>query len=110
MSLPRGMFLAVAFVNERRRTPMPRWTRVVALATLLPVLALAQSNETTTVHSKSGTVRVERLASLEFPWGLAYLPDGRLLITEKPGRLRIFDNGRLSEPIANVPQVFYRGG
>ena len=89
---------------------MPRWTRVAALATLLPVLALAQSNETTTVHSKSGTVRVERLASLEFPWGLAYLPDGRLLITEKPGRLRIFDNGGLSEPIANVPQVFYRGG
>jgi hypothetical protein len=30
---------------------MPRWTRVAALAALLPVLALAQSNETTTVHS-----------------------------------------------------------
>jgi glucose/arabinose dehydrogenase len=44
---------------------MPRWTRVAALAALLPVLALAQSNETTTVHSKSGTVRVERLASLD---------------------------------------------
>jgi glucose/arabinose dehydrogenase len=83
----------------------------VALAALLPVLALAQSGQTaTTVQSRSGPVRVERLASLEFPWGLAYLPDGRLLITEKPGRLRVFDNGRLSEPIAHVPQVFYRGG
>lgn len=42
---------------------------------------------------------------LEFPWGMAYLPDGRLLITEKPSRLRIFEMGKLSAPIAGLPSI-----
>ena len=37
-----------------------------------------------------------------------YTPDGRLLITEKPGRLRIFADGALSDPVAGVPEVAYR--
>jgi aldose sugar dehydrogenase len=61
------------------------------------------------VTSGAGNVRVERLATLEQPWGLALLPDGRVLITEKPGRLRIWVNGRLSEPVQGVPRVVYRG-
>ena len=60
------------------------------------------------VSSSAGDLRVERLATLEFPWGLALLPDGRLLITEKPGRLRIWANGQLSGPVQGVPQVVYR--
>src|SRR5687768_10371498 len=40
---------------------------------------------------------------------MTLLPDGRLLITEKPGRLRIFADGKLSEPIGGVPKVAYRG-
>ena len=44
---------------------------------------------------------------LERPWGMAWLPDGSILITERPGRLRIFRNGELDlEPIAGVPEVF----
>jgi glucose/arabinose dehydrogenase len=39
---------------------------------------------------------------------MTFLPDGRLLITEKPGRLRIFADGKLSEPIAGVPKVAYK--
>jgi glucose/arabinose dehydrogenase len=48
------------------------------------------------------------MAALEFPWAIASLPDGRLLITEKPGRLRIFEKGKLSAPIEGVPQTSYR--
>ena len=82
--------------------------RTAALAAVLPSLLLAQSGPPTTVASSAGQIRVEKLASLEFPWAVAPLPDGRLLITEKPGRLRIFANGKLSEPLAGIPKTSYR--
>ncbi len=44
------------------------------------------------------------------PWGLAFLPDGRMLVTEKPGRLRVVTaDGMLSEPVAGLPAVDARG-
>lgn len=47
---------------------------------------------------------------LEHPWGLAWLPDGSALITERPGRLRLFRNGALeATPIKGVPKVFASG-
>ncbi len=43
-------------------------------------------------------------ANLETPWAIAFLPDGRMLVTERPGRLRIVENGRLrTEPVAGTP-------
>ena len=47
---------------------------------------------------------------LEHPWGMVQLPDGRWLVTERPGRLRIVDEqGRVSDPIAGLPPVDARG-
>jgi aldose sugar dehydrogenase len=46
---------------------------------------------------------------LEHPWGMAFLPDGGILVTERPGRLRIVRDGRLSEPLAGVPEVRAQG-
>jgi aldose sugar dehydrogenase len=79
----------------------------IAIAAL-PTLAFAQGAPATTLTSSAGTIRVETLADVEFPWAIAELPDGRLLITEKPGRLRIFDNGKLSAPLEGVPKTTYR--
>jgi len=81
---------------------------VAAVMAALPLLALAQSKPSVSVTSGAGPIRVETLASLEYPWAVAQLPDGRLLVTEKPGRLRIFDNGKLSPPIEGVPKTSYR--
>jgi aldose sugar dehydrogenase len=46
---------------------------------------------------------------LDVPWSLTFLPDGRMLVTERVGRLRVVEHGQLSpEPIANVPDVVVR--
>jgi glucose/arabinose dehydrogenase len=57
------------------------------------------------------TARVEVVAGgLEHPWGLAFLPDGRMLVTERPGRVRIVgSDGSLSEPLTGVPAVDENG-
>ena len=62
--------------------------------------------------SENGRVSVEPLvAGLEHPWSLAFLPDGeRMLITERPGRLRVAGlDGQLSKPLGGVPDVYARG-
>lgn len=86
---------------------------IFIIALLLVAPAYSQTTPTTpppdTVSSSRGSIRIERLATLELPWGMALLPDGRLLITEKPGRLRIWADGKLSEPVQGVPKVVYRG-
>lgn len=61
--------------------------------------------------SSAGDLAVETVAGgLEHPWGLAFLPDGRMLVTERPGRLRIVDaKGELSRPLSGIPSVMARG-
>ncbi|WP_309087395.1 PQQ-dependent sugar dehydrogenase [Phenylobacterium sp.] len=49
------------------------------------------------------------VTGLAKPWGLAFVPNGALLISEKAGRLRLFEGGKLSDPIAGVPAVDTNG-
>ncbi|HKS87481.1 MAG TPA: PQQ-dependent sugar dehydrogenase [Pseudolabrys sp.] len=58
--------------------------------------------------SSTGTLTVQTVASgLVHPWSLAFLSDGRMLVSERPGRLRIVArDGTLSSPLGNVPKVF----
>jgi glucose/arabinose dehydrogenase len=60
------------------------------------------------ITSEKQTFKMEVVArNLETPWALAFLPDGRLLITERPGRLRIVENGTLRpEPVKGLRKVW----
>jgi glucose/arabinose dehydrogenase len=62
------------------------------------------------VLSEEHAFRVETVAEgLDTPWGIAFLPDGRMLVTEKKGSLRVVENGRPGPPVAGIPAVIAEG-
>ncbi|OWO96222.1 hypothetical protein B5E41_06140 [Rhizobium esperanzae] len=87
-------------------------TRIFAFhfAAALVLFGATSANAADTVNTQGPAVRVEKLADgLEHPWAVEVLPDGAYLVTERPGRMRIIRDGKLSEPIGNVPKVNARG-
>ena len=102
--------------NETHRKRNASWRTVLVVLSLLLVgalIAVSQqgASKERQIDSKQGPIKVERVAKgLKQPWGLAFLPDGRMLVTERPGRLRIVTkDGALSEPLKGVPEVVARG-
>jgi len=73
-----------------------------------PVFVPDPNNQT--IKSERQTFRIEVVApGIETPWGLAFLPDGRLLVTERSGRLRIIEKGKLlPEAVQGTPKVWER--
>jgi aldose sugar dehydrogenase len=93
-------------------TPRPLGTPATPVASTVPgtvatpAVSAAPSGAAATVP-----FRVEEVATgLDTPWELAFAPDGSIFVTERPGRLRVIENGRLrAEPVANVPDVAEAG-
>jgi glucose/arabinose dehydrogenase len=76
---------------------------VLGALLLAPAGASAQSQR---FDSKGGPLALETVASgLQSPWGMAFMPDGGILVTERPGTMRIVRDGKVSEPLQGLPAV-----
>ena len=78
------------------------------LFVVLAIAACAQAESgARMIGTQSGKITVEELATgLDHPWGMAFLPDGRLLVTERAGRLRILGiDNQVSPPLSGTPEV-----
>src|SRR5437762_579359 len=92
---------------------------VVGLATLATAIALACSHpppgrgagEVETSSQSQTSFKVETVVgNLQVPWSIVWAPDGRMIFTERPGRVRVYENGKLRpEPLFTVPDVEPRG-
>ncbi len=80
---------------------------ILALGAVLAASGVAQAADPI-ISSSAGSLTIQTVASgLVNPWSLAFLPDGRMLVTERPGRMRIVaHNGQLSPALGNVPKVY----
>lgn len=93
---------------------LKRFIMLAPLLALIHYAASADAPRSPTPPSQSDVFGVSTLAQgLERGWGLALLPDGRMLVTERPGRMRIIAaDGKLSEPLRGLPKtaVIGQGG
>jgi glucose/arabinose dehydrogenase len=79
---------------------------LLAVATLAAAPALAQQS----FDTERVKVRADVVAGgLDHPWGLDFLPGGDAIVTERPGRMRLLSQGRLSDPVDGVPEVYAHG-
>ena len=96
------------------KTPVVWVTATLTAAiviTLSFLIATTSRGETMAFASSAGRLDVQTVASgLVDPWALALLPDGRMLVTERPGRMRLVTpQGQLSSPLKGVPAVWANG-
>ena len=77
----------------------------------LTALPCFSSQRLEPVYGEESGFRVVTLVEgLEHPWGLAFLPDGRIMVTERPGRLRLIKDGKLDPtPVSGLPEIIASG-
>src|SRR2546428_1060648 len=96
-----------------------KWKMIFFTGLVLSLFAFACSHpapgrgagEVETSTESQTSFRVETVVgNLEVPWSIVWAPDGRMIFTERPGRVRVYDNGRLRpQPLFTVPDVEPKG-
>lgn len=103
------LYLSQLEVNLRMKKRIASAIIALVLSVLIFGCSADSSAENKVIVTSTGDVRfrVETVASgLEIPWGFAWLPNKDLLFTERPGRVRIIESGKLrAEPVFTVPDV-----
>src|SRR3954463_9101056 len=79
------------------------------LLTLVPAGAYAQFNAGTQKPEADLPFTMTQVATFNLPWRIAFLPDGRMLVTEKPGAVWLVTQEGAKTPVTNVPAVLHQG-
>lgn len=96
------------------KTPVGLVTAALAVAILFAIsllIATGTRGQEQAFGSSAGELEIRTVArGLANPWALAFLPDGKMLVTERPGRMRIVTaEGQISPPLKGVPEVWASG-
>ena len=90
--------------------PQMRRLAIAALAlAFLPTCANAQNNAGNQPNDTALPFTLTKVASFNLPWRIAFLPDGRMLVTEKVGPVWLVTQDGVKTPVANAPAVLARG-
>jgi glucose/arabinose dehydrogenase len=88
---------------------MRKFAPTVLLLTLVSATARAQVNAGSLEPQSSLPFILNQVATFNLPWRIAFLPDGRMVITEKPGEMWLVTQEGAKTPIKNVPAVLHEG-
>ena len=94
-------------MNCDEKLPLAQYGKAIAAIILIAVLGVAGAWQGRAHAAGAIAVTPVTVATgLQHPWAVAFLPDGRFLVTERPGRLRVVSaDGRLGAPVAGLPSV-----
>ncbi|GAB4176584.1 MAG: PQQ-dependent sugar dehydrogenase [Terrimicrobiaceae bacterium] len=111
----RARRLSFRLVQLAKYSSLSQLPLAVIPRAILAILVFAASSclspADEVIRSEKASFRPEVVVEgLKNPWGMVFLPNGRLLVTERPGALRIVENGQLlPEPVKGIPEVFAVG-
>src|ERR1700748_937735 len=83
--------------------------KTALLLALMSTAAMAQQNAGTLAPQPDMPFTMTQVATFDLPWRLTFLPDGRMLVTEKVGRIDLVTQAGAKTEVGNVPTVYYQG-